>query len=37
MDPAEKLVNPWYLHHRNLFSRQPCAVRFQAAAPPITT
>jgi hypothetical protein len=31
IDPAEKLVNSWYLHHRNLFSRQGCEVRFAQA------
>jgi hypothetical protein len=28
LDPAEKLINPWYLHHRGLFSRQSCKVRW---------
>jgi hypothetical protein len=37
IDPSEKLVNPWYLHHRNLFARRSCAVRFQTDAPPNTT
>jgi hypothetical protein len=37
IDPSEKLVNPWYLHHRSLFDRKSCAVRFQAEAPPNTT
>lgn len=31
IDPGEKLVNSWYLHHRNLFSRQACEVRFAQA------
>jgi len=31
IDPGEKLVNSWYLHHRNLFSRQGCEVRFAQA------
>jgi hypothetical protein len=28
LDPSERLVNSWYLHHRNLFSRQSCDVRW---------
>lgn len=28
LDPAERIVNPWYLHHRRLLSGQRCAVRF---------
>jgi len=31
IDPGEKLVNSWYLHHRNLFSREGCEVRFAQA------
>jgi FAD/FMN-containing dehydrogenase len=31
VDPGEKLVNSWYLHHRSLFSRQACEVRFAQA------
>jgi FAD/FMN-containing dehydrogenase len=31
IDPGEKLVNSWYLHHRNLFSRTACEVRFAQA------
>jgi FAD/FMN-containing dehydrogenase len=31
VDPGEKLVNSWYLHHRNLFSRQACEVRWGQA------
>lgn len=27
LDPGERLVNPWYRHHRRLFG-SPCAVRF---------
>lgn len=26
IDPADKLVTSWYLHHRNLFTREPCKV-----------
>jgi FAD/FMN-containing dehydrogenase len=28
LDPSEKLVNGWYLHHRSLFSRESCKVRW---------
>ena len=28
LDPAEKLVNPWYGHHRNLLWREACQVRW---------
>ena len=28
LDPAEKLVNPWYRHHRNLLWREACEVRW---------
>ena len=28
LDPSERMVNPWYLHHRRLFSGQTLAVRF---------
>lgn len=28
LDPAERIVNPWYLHYRRLFSARSCAVRF---------
>src|SRR5262249_191058 len=31
VDPAEKLVNGWYLHHRNLFSRERCETRWNQA------
>jgi len=31
IDPGEKLVNSWYLHHRSLFSREGCEVRFAQA------
>lgn len=27
-DPAERLVNEWYLHHRSLLRREICNVRF---------
>jgi len=37
IDPSEKLINSWYLHHRNLFDRKSCAVRFQSEAPPKTS
>jgi len=30
IDPAEKVVNAWYLHHRSLFSREGCASRWNA-------
>jgi FAD/FMN-containing dehydrogenase len=28
IDPEEKLVNAWYLHHRSLLGRQSCAERW---------
>ena len=28
IDPDEKLVNPWYLHHRSLLGRGSCEVRW---------
>jgi hypothetical protein len=28
LDPCERIVNPWYLHYRRLFSGQSCAVRW---------
>lgn len=28
LDPSEKLINRWYLHHRSLFSRESCKVRW---------
>ena len=28
LDPCERIVNPWYLHYRRLFSGQTCAVRW---------
>ena len=28
LDPCERIVNPWYLHYRRLFSAQTCAVRW---------
>jgi hypothetical protein len=28
LDPCERIVNPWYVHHRRLFSGRSCAVRF---------
>ena len=31
IDPAEKLVNGWYLHHRNLFCRERCETRWNQA------
>jgi len=31
VDPSEKLVNGWYLHHRNLFSRDACDTRWNQA------
>lgn len=37
MDPSEKLINPWYLHHRNLLERRSCRVSFYSEAPPNTT
>jgi FAD/FMN-containing dehydrogenase len=32
-DPAERIVNPWYRHYRNLFGYQPCAVRWSHDTP----
>ena len=31
VDPSEKLVNGWYLHHRSLFSRDACETRWNQA------
>ena len=31
VDPSEKLVNGWYLHHRSLFSRGSCETRWNQA------
>lgn len=31
IDPGEKLVNGWYLHHRSLFSREGCPTRWNQA------
>jgi hypothetical protein len=28
VDPAERIVNPWYRHYRRLFSPEKCAVRW---------
>jgi FAD/FMN-containing dehydrogenase len=28
IDPTERLVNPWYLHHRSLLERDSCEVRW---------
>ena len=28
IDPEEKLVNAWYLHHRSLLGRTSCAERW---------
>jgi FAD/FMN-containing dehydrogenase len=28
LDPSERLVNPWYRHHRGLLWREPCEVRW---------
>jgi FAD binding domain-containing protein len=28
LDPAERLTNPWYRHHRSLLARQACDVRW---------
>ena len=28
IDPAERLVNAWYLHHRSLLERESCEVRW---------
>lgn len=28
LDPGERVVNPWYLHYRRLFSGRACAVRW---------
>jgi hypothetical protein len=33
LDPAEKLVNSWYMHHRSLFSREDCKVRWENIGP----
>lgn len=30
LDPCERIVNPWYLHYRGLFSGRGCAVRFSS-------
>jgi hypothetical protein len=30
LDPAEKLINSWYLHHRSLFDRKACEVRWSS-------
>jgi len=32
-DPAERIVNPWYRHYRNLLGRESCAVRWSHATP----
>jgi FAD binding domain-containing protein len=32
LDPAERLVNPWYRHYSRLLGRESCEVRFGAAA-----
>ncbi|HEX2566529.1 MAG TPA: FAD-binding protein [Burkholderiales bacterium] len=32
LDPAERLTNGWYRHHRNLLGRQSCAVRWTRQA-----
>lgn len=32
-DPAERIVNPWYRHYRNLFGHEPCAVRWSHETP----
>ena len=32
LDPAEKLINSWYLHHRSLFDRKSCEVRWVSAS-----
>ncbi len=32
-DPAERIVNPWYLHYRKLFGQEPCAVRWSHETP----
>jgi hypothetical protein len=32
-DPAERSVNPWYRHYCNLFSQEPCAVRWSHETP----
>ena len=31
VDPSEKLVNGWYLHHRSLLSRGSCETRWNQA------
>jgi len=28
LDPAERLINPWYRHHRSLLGRESCEVRW---------
>jgi len=30
IDPAERLVNPWYAYYRGLFGRRACEVRFSS-------
>src|SRR6266566_1980972 len=32
-DPAERIVNPWYLHYRKLFGQAPCVVRWSHETP----
>jgi len=32
MDPAERLTNAWYRHHRSLLARQPCDGRWSRQA-----
>jgi hypothetical protein len=32
-DPAERIVNPWYRHYCDLFSQEPCAVRWSHETP----
>ena len=32
LDPAERLVNPWYRHYSGLLGRESCEVRWGAAA-----
>jgi hypothetical protein len=32
-DPAERIVNPWYRHYRNLFGQESCAVRWSHETP----
>ncbi len=29
LDPADRLVNPWYRHHRSLVGRESCVVRWE--------